>query len=722
VTTGIVQRVQIAWGRRRVRDALVLVLFIGVTAFWFHGLLLHLGDAVLLGPNDESNSIRQYWAADHLGKTPFTLRHDPFNGAPEGVYISTAVQVANAIIPGTIWLLHYLVGLTAAENIFLLSGFVLTGFAVYFLLDRLGLHPLAGIYAGYVVAFNPWMIERAYAGHHGYMQAWVFPLLIATLLYVHRSHSVLAAATAGAALTLTFYESSYYGLLAALVFGVFMLVDFIQQATWRDRLWSFTLLDVAAAAAIVTFLPALVAWRGDKQAVSSSVTNPVSQLQNGGASLASYVLPWWRNPALGGITTHFDPQIAAKWADNNTNTLYVGWSLIALAAVGAVLVIRRHAETTRTPTLRFFLVCSLILIPAAFLCSLKRKTSVLGIEVPMPAYFIGHVTTFWRIFARFGVLVTFGSAMLAALALTVAIRRFRRGRLIALVALALIAFEYTAGFPHVYRFSPQPAWAVWLRAQPAGIVANYPLPTDKPQALNLLLETNLRQIYTQQPQFALFGSGYGGTREDAIRILARYVNDPLTPGILKAEDVKYVLLHDDVYRAQGEPPPGIPPEFHLVAKLPGDVRVIALDTTVQAADLPVVLGQNAAQVGLVQGLTAPNLATPGTTTQSDGARILHGQTELDLRWDDPRLDRVELLIHASSQSAPTTLELIASDGTVIAQAAVGVTDTLAPLGPIDLAGTSARFELRTAPSRTATLSSIQIQPLANVTKSVRDVP
>ena len=50
-----------------------MVAFIGFTAFWFHGLLLHLGDAVLLGPNDETNNIRQYWAAEQLGKTPFTL-------------------------------------------------------------------------------------------------------------------------------------------------------------------------------------------------------------------------------------------------------------------------------------------------------------------------------------------------------------------------------------------------------------------------------------------------------------------------------------------------------------------------------------------------------------------------------------------------------------------------------------------------------------------------
>jgi len=719
-TTSVMRHVSIAWGRRRVRDVFALVAFVGFTAFWFHALLLHLGSAVLLGPSDETSSIRQYWAAQYLGKTPFTLHRDPFNGAPEGLFVSTAVQIANGLIPGTIWLLHYVMGLTAAENTFLLSGFALTGFAVYLLLDRLGLEPVAAIYAGFVVAFNPWMLERAYAGHHGYMQAWVFPVLVAALLWVRRTHRVVAAAAAGAALTLTFYASSYYGLLAALVFGVFFLVDLFQQPTWRDRLWSFTLLDVAAVTAIIVFLPALIAWRSDQQAVAAGVTNPVSQLQSGGASLSSYVLPWWRNPALGGITTHFYPQTASNWSANGMNTLYIGWSLIALAAFGAVLVIRRDPETMRTATLRFFLVCSLILVPAAFICSLKRKVPLLGIDIPMPAYFVGQVTTFWRIFARFGVLVTFSCAILAAVALTVALRRFRRGRLIAIVAFALIALEYTAGLPPVYRLSAPP-WATWLRAQPAGSVANYPMPTDKPQATELLQETYFQQVHSQHPQFMLFGSGTGGTREDAIRLLARYVTDPLTPGILKAEGVKYVLLHDDVYRAEGEQPPGIPADFHLVAKLPGDVRALALNSRVEAADLPAVLDQNAAQIALVQGLPAPSLEMSATTTGSNGARVLHGESTFDLSWNDPRLKRVQVLIHASSQSAPTSLELLAPDGRVLARSAIGAADTLVSWGPIDLSGSFARFELRTAPATPVELSSIQLQPLADVTTSIRDV-
>jgi hypothetical protein len=247
------------------------------------------------------------------------------------------------------------------------------------------------------------------------------------------------------------------------------------------------------------------------------------------------------------------------------------------------------------------------------------------------------------------------------------------------------------------------------------------MPTDKPQATELLQQTYFQQIHSQHPQFMLFGSGTGGTREDAIRLLVRYVTDPLTPGILKAEGVKYVLLHDDVYRAEGEQPPGIPAGFHLVARLPGDVRALALNSGLEAADLPAVLDQNAAQIALVQGLPAPSLEMNATTTGSSGARVLHGESSFDLSWNNSRLKRVQVLIHATSQSAPTSLELLAPDGRVIAQTAIGVTDTPVSWGPIDLAGSFARFELRTAPATTVDLSSVQLQPLADVTTSIRDV-
>ena len=701
-----------ALGRPRVRDALMLLLFFLLTAVWFHRLMFHLHDAVLVGPNDESYSIRQYWAALHLGKTPFTLHRDPLNGAPEGLPISTAVQIANFIIPGSIWALHYAFGLTAAENIFLLGGFVLTGFSVYLLLDRLGFHPLASLYAAYAMMFNPWMIERAYAGHHGFMQAWVFPLEIAALLYAHTRRSVLSAVLVGLAIAVAFYETSYYGLLAILVFVVFWTVDLLQQRTRDQRFWSFTLADISIFTTVVAFTPALIAWYGDRKSVAAQISNPVEDLQNLGAAPQSYVLPSVRNPVLGGITRHFDPLADRHWAEN---TLYLGVSMLTLGVIGAVLIWRKHPETRKTPRLRFFLVCMLILAPAAFLCSLKRETNVLGLNVPMPAYLMGEVTTFWRVFARFGLLVTFALATLAALTLHTAIHRWRRGVVFALAAFALLVFEYDAGVAPIYSFAKPAPYAIWLKGEPPGIVANYPLPTDQPAALQLLAKTYYEQMVSQHPQFAVFGSGYGGTREDAIRILARYVTDPLTPGILKAEGVRYVLLHDNVYRAEGVQPPPVPAGMHLVAQLAGNVRVLELDRGVQSADLTGLLNQNAASIALVQGLPVPKLSTDGLDIGSRSTSV-----RLNLSWSDPRLAVVQFLIHATSSQGPRTLELVDASGRVAGQANVQPTDTQVVLGPTTVKGLSATYTLRAQPPGDLKIESIQAQPLANVTKSIRN--
>jgi hypothetical protein len=705
--------------RRRHRDIVAALVAVAITAFWFFRLIEHIDNAVLYQPNDESYSIRLYWAAAHFHSTPWTLHRDILNGWPEGLGIPTAVEWANLMIPGVIWGLHYAVGITTAENIFLLGGFALSAFSIYVLLDRFGFHPVASGYAAYAITFSPWMFERAGAGHHGFMQLWVFVLLIASLLYVRKRHTPLSAALAGAALTLAMYDSPYYGLLGCVLFGVFAVIDFIEQPSWSDRLWSFALLDIAIVTAIIAYLPALIAWHYDRAAVAAGVSNPIQEVQNGGANIASYAMPGTRNPFLGDITRHFYPRADFNWSEN---TLYIGWSLVALAIVGIVLVLRRNALTTRTSLLRYFLVCTAVLLPVAFVWSLKAKSSILGVDVPMPSYFAGHITTFWRAYARFGVLVLFACGILAALSIHWLLR-LRRTWATGLVVLAFagIAVEHAISIPTIYKLTPPPAWAQWLKQQPFGSVANYPLPTDKPAALTLLAESYFNQTYDKQPQFMLFGTGYGDTREDAIRILARHVLDPLVPGILKAEQVKYVLLHDDVYRAQGEEPPGIPSGMYLVTNLPGHVRVLKIKQDVPPANLDVELSRNATEIALVQGLPIPELRMDPARA-ADGSQTLNDEGQAELNWSGPNLAVVQFYIHASSPDRPRTLQLLDGSGNVLAGATVDTTDTNLILGPARVNGDTgnAHFTLRVEPSGGVRINSIQVQPVANVGTSILD--
>jgi len=718
--TGLRDRIQTVLAQRRWRDLLVLVLFLAVTTLWFHHLMTHLHNAVLVGPNDESYGIRQYWGNEFIGKTPFTAHRDPLNGAPEGLPLSSAVQTANFIIPAAIWGLHWLVGFTAAANLFLLGGFVLTSFSVYLLFDRLGIHPLASIYAGYAVAFNPWMIEHAYAGHGGFMQAWVFPVQIAAMLYAYRRRSLLSAVLVGLSLALSFYENSYYGLLSALLFAVFWVIDLARQREWDERLRSFSFACIAFVSAVIAFVPALIAWRGDRSSVSASISNPIADLQSLGAAPQSYFLPSIRNPLLGGITRHLYPN-ASYWTER---TLYLGWSLLILGVIGAVLVVRRYPETLATPTRRFFFICMTVLVPVAFVCSLKRKTSILGLDVPMPSYVIGEFTTFWRVFARFGFLVTFALAALAALALTAVIRRNRFGTAIAVAAIAVLGVEYYAGVAPIYVFKPTP-YSNWIAKQPPGIVANYPLPTDSTQALTLLANTFYQQIYNKHPQFALFGSGYGGTREDGIRILARYVTSPDTAGILKAEHVRYILLHDDVYRAEGTAPPGDPPGMRLVATIPGHVRAYEIDPSVAPANLPKLLDLNSATIALAQSLLTPTLSLSGfsdphSVNGQAGWRTMPAEAEVTLTSGDARVRRAQLVFSTVATGVPRTLELVDSTGTVVRQVTVDVRPTQVLLGAFNVQGKTTKFTLRTDPAGPIEVGPISVQPLADFSTSITD--
>ena len=405
------------------------------------------------------------------------------------------------------------------------------------------------------------------------------------------------------------------------------------------------------------------------------------------------------------------------------DTLFQGWTLIALGLVGTILVLRRHPESLRTPALRFFLVCMAILTPAAFVFSLKRETNVFGVTVPMPSYLVGEMTTFWRVFARFGLLVTFALASLAAFALTRWLRNHRYGAAIWVCAMALLVFEYYAGVAPIYSFTEEP-YSAWIAKQPQGIVANYPMPTDSPVPLRLLALTYYQQIFNKHPQYMLFGSGYGGTREDAIRILTRYVTDPLTPSILRAEHVKYVLLHDDAYREQSQPPPPVPAGFHLVARIAGNVRALDLDKGVVAADLPTVLSQNAASIAAVEGLAAPGVTLVGKTSPirvgGEDWRLFNDRVGVRLSGVNPALGAVQFIVRASSPGEARTLVLSDAHGVVLAKATVNTALTQMSFGPVTLEGQSPSFELSVDPPGPLRLAPVYPQPLANLTHSILD--
>jgi hypothetical protein len=260
----------------------------------------------------------------------------------------------------------------------------------------------------------------------------------------------------------------------------------------------------------------------------------------------------------------------------------------------------------------------------------------------------------------------------------------------------------------------------WLAKQPFGIVAHYPLPTDQPAAIHLGEREVFYQMYSHQPLYNIFGAGIGETREDAIRIMSRYVTDPQTPGILAAEHVRYVVLHDDVYREEDADPPKLSPvDFTLVQRFP-NVRIFRVNSSVPPANLTSLLEENAASIALVQGLTPPTLEFgAGFLAETGGSYSLSNSGVIEMRNGDVNTARAQILIHAHATGGDRTIQLLDAAGRVLGSGSVGSGDTQVVLGPFTVPQGAQRLTLRTQPSGgNVVITSIQSQPLADFSVSL----
>jgi hypothetical protein len=569
------------------------LIFVAVLAATFAPLLPSLSSEILNGNGDARNAIRGLWLVQHSDSTPFTLDRDPFNGAPEGYPLVPPVAIASPLQPAFMWALAPVVGTIAVQNVFTLLGFVLTSFAAFVFLDRLGFGFLPSLFGGYVIAFNPWSMERAIAGAPAFNHGWCLILLLAALVRLRRSHTLKDAALAGAAYGICFLVAAYFGLIGAALILAFLVVELVSAASARERVGTLKRLGVMAGVTVIPLLPAVVAFALDRSVAVNSLDNPIQQLERlAAAPFASYLLPDPRHPVLGGLLDSLRPEDRL-----HEKVLFFGYVTIALAVAGLFLLVRRRALLTGRQ--RTAMTLAAVSIPIAFLMSLPRTIDVFGVTLYMPSYLIGSLTSFYRVYARVGYVVGIALALLAAAALAALLRR-RGGPVIVLALFALVAFEYLPGTLSVVAIDKPPAYDAWLARQPRGVVAHYPLPTDNQLAIALAGTEYYNQRFTRQPNFALFGAGIGGTREEAIRLLARYVPQPIAWKVLAAEGVRYVALHDDIYRKLGQDPPlplG-PPFKHL--RTFGPVRIYGLEPRPDSHLVDKILIRNAPTLASLQ--------------------------------------------------------------------------------------------------------------------------
>jgi hypothetical protein len=653
--------------------ALIAYAVIAVVELW--PLIHHFGSSVLYGATDSTGTLRDYWAAGYQGKNPFTFRHDAFDGAPEGYPRSPALTVANAAQPAFIWATKGIFGLVGAWNVVTIGGFVGSALGMFVLLRWLGASRVASFIGGYVFGFGPWMFDRAYAGHAGMQHLWVLPLLFATCVSLHRRRTAVRACAVGAALALSMYLHSYIGLMAAVIAAGFYVLEL---ATRSGRLQTVGLGMLSLLTALVLFAPPLVMYARNTSSVSNAIHNPIAELYSGGATLRDYVLPSARNPIIGSLRP-----ISLE----GEHTLFFGYVTLILAIAGAWIVLRREAHADRGE--RVWLAGFAIVVAVlGLITSFKPTMDVAGLRIPTPSDAIGRVVPYWRAYDRVGVDVGLALIVLAAFAVD-RILATRRGLMYVGGLTAVLVAELAMTLPvPTWRTSTVLPHIRWLADHPGGIVANYPLPIEAP-ALGLGAEEYWYQTIDKHPLFALWGGNNGGTREEAVRIVASNLDDPNAGRVLAAEHVRYVAVHDDLYRSEGATPPSLDPtEYTLVAHTSDDVRIFTVSA--KPLDLASYLLAQSQRIAEARAYPEPVAAygggynAPETFTDGRKWRWMTQNGDVDVTSVLP--GRYLLILDAFSNAIPRTLTLVDARGHTLGTRTVEKYEKTLTFGPFQLPG------------------------------------
>lgn len=427
----------VAIRRRLAPHLLAFAGFLGLTVFFYPDAVRLLGSQPLSDGTDGASFLWSYWQVPHavssLDNPFFTdLMFHPV-GVPLAFHTNTPIE--SLLIGG----LGGLIGFTLAVNLVTLGAVVASAVGAYLLALHQRASGPAAFVAGAAFAFLPGRLLRM-AVHHNLNHTWILPFGLLALLVLLEGPTRRRALVLGTVVGVA--------LLTDLTLTVFLVLALLVVVVWRRR-EVFTRevgvrLAQATAVAAVVSLPLLVAMAFT---IADGELDPISGWAGAdihSSDLLSWVVPPQSNRFWGSRFAGFTEVLGGE------RVAYPGLVMLLLAAIGALLAIRRRRHTVWIGMASVFFVLSL----GPFLKVNGRSGDwfeYLGARFSLPLpYFALHfvpVLNGLRAPGRFSVVAALALAVLAALALT----RMAANRPVLIWALPALALAAV-----VVEFAPVP--------------------------------------------------------------------------------------------------------------------------------------------------------------------------------------------------------------------------------------------------------------------------
>jgi hypothetical protein len=495
------------------RAVAVILLFWGLTFAMTYpqirvldrGVALEIGDPLL-------STWRLAWVAHQLPRDPWHLFDgNIFYPETDTLAFSDAMIVPSLMVAPLVWLgVHPLL----ACNLLLLSGFALSGAAMFLLMRSLTQHVGAALVAGFVFAFLPYRFMHY--GHLELQMAQWMPLCLWALHRTVRDGRLRDGLLTGLFLALQTVSSLYYGIFFAtylIPVGIAVLAG-APRGRFRPAVQALAAGTVLAAVLVVPFTRPYFAAR------RSVGERPLSEVEMHSAMPQDYLVAHQRNTLFGPLSNRTGLQ---------ERTLFEGIvvPLLALAALWPPLSAARVGYC------------------AALALAFELSLGMNGMVYP---WLREHVLPFrgLRVPARMAILVGLSLAILVgyAVARIARARRSRVARVAVVVAIALaIAGEYhsTLVLDEIWR-APPPVYAA-LAGQPEAVLLELPLTSAVPAREPVYM-------YFSTFHWHRLVNGYSGFTPrwypELLTRMARFPDEE-TMEDLRRRGVDYVIVHGAFY-------------------------------------------------------------------------------------------------------------------------------------------------------------------------------
>ena len=430
--------------------------------------------------SDSSGTVSWFWRLQQEGYHLFGSTTHVLWGAPIGWEQGNGLNIQLLLFYYPGYLATMVIGEVAAYNLVLLSGYVLSGAAMYLLARYLGCNRLVSAWAGLVFIVFPKHLEHA--EHAAFVHLEVLVILVLALVVAAERRTTWHFLLVGLATLACFLTAGYFGVMAAIGAGAFALgAAVVVRGGSRLRL----IAGLTTAAFLATLLLGFAGVAGGV-GTGEGLNRQLTDLSVYGLRPSELVVPSADNLVIGERLSSYH---ASRLHGSNPLEVgnYVGLLTIALALGWLIVAWRRRLELGNRARLA---TAGLVgMLAAALVFSTPSPVGVFGRLVSWtPSRVLWELIPAFRVPSRWTMVVMTALVPLAALGLQAAWTALGRRRrasnrnvgfsqvLLVGVAMLFSFLELTSNtVDEVAHTSPVPPEYEAVASTPPGVLAEYPL-------------------------------------------------------------------------------------------------------------------------------------------------------------------------------------------------------------------------------------------------------